>query len=86
MAVATSPGSAQPPAVTVAVAVAPVEAAVPEPLQVAAQGLAQVALAAAEVVVAAEAADDQFSVWLFQLVKGAHHEDVPGSGSSPCEA
>lgn len=86
MAVATSPGSAQPQAVTVAVAVAPVEAAVPEPLQVAAQGLAQVALAAAEVVVAAEAADDQFSVWLFQLVKGAHHEDVPGSGSSPCEA
>jgi hypothetical protein len=74
----------------VAVAVAPVEAVAPEPLQVAAQGLAQVALVAAEVAAAAEvaevAADDEYSVWLFQLVKGAHHEDVPGSGSRPCEA
>jgi hypothetical protein len=69
--------------------VAPVEAAVPEPLQVAAQGLAQVALAAEVALAAAAAAaavDDEFSVWLFQLVKGAHHEDVPGSGSRPCEA
>jgi hypothetical protein len=68
--------------------VAPVEAVAPEPLQVAAQGLAQVALVAAEVAaaVAEVAADDEYSVWLFQLVKGAHHEDVPGSGSRPCEA
>jgi len=70
------------------VVVAPVEAVVPEPLQVAAQ-VAQVALAAevaAEAAAAAAAVDDEFSVWLFQLVKGAHHEDVPGSGSRPCEA
>ena len=83
MAVATSPGPAQPLAATVAVAVASAEAAVvPEPPQVAAPGLvAGLALAAAEVgvEVAAEAADNEFSVRFFQLVKGAHHEVDPGN-------
>jgi hypothetical protein len=71
----------------VAVAVAPVEAVVLGLPQVAAQGLAQVALVAVAAAAAA-AADDEFSVWLFQFMKGAHHEDVPGSGSGsrPCEA